>query len=382
MTTQIATIPGGALLPTESDYGVMWRMAEAFVQSGLMPEGVKTPAAALLMIQKGRELGIPPSYACSNIHVIKGKPTCSAELMMALILSRVGSDAIIIEETTTELCEVSYVRPGWDKRRVFSWTIQQAKAAQLLSNPMWAKYPDAMLRARCISAAARLAFPDIIGGMYTPEEMGAAVEMMPSGAVEIVQEPTPVPARVDTETGEIHRAETIQNADPDRAMKRVHAVGREKGLGHDAIKTLAVGMMAERGAAIEHLADLGEKGLDGLASYVERTDAETLAARVASYGAAKDQSGPETPDMGAKPEVKRETRHKCANCGKVKSFDPAGSVAAYGKPTCPECAFNIERGLQEQAKARKLAEVAPSEPIGAGDDPFVDSQPDEPALAV
>jgi hypothetical protein len=33
-----------------------------------------------------------------------------------------------------------------------------------------------MLRARCISAVARMAFPDSIGGMYTPEELGAEVD--------------------------------------------------------------------------------------------------------------------------------------------------------------------------------------------------------------
>jgi hypothetical protein len=33
-----------------------------------------------------------------------------------------------------------------------------------------------MLRARCISAVARMAFPDSIGGMYTAEELGAEVD--------------------------------------------------------------------------------------------------------------------------------------------------------------------------------------------------------------
>jgi hypothetical protein len=34
-----------------------------------------------------------------------------------------------------------------------------------------------MLRARCLSAVARMAFPDSIGGMYSPDELGASVRV-------------------------------------------------------------------------------------------------------------------------------------------------------------------------------------------------------------
>lgn len=52
-----------------------------------------------------------------------------------------------------------------------SYTIAQAKQAGLLGSQAWQKYPDAMLRARCLSAICRAVYPDLILGMYDPDEL-------------------------------------------------------------------------------------------------------------------------------------------------------------------------------------------------------------------
>jgi hypothetical protein len=169
---------------------VMREQAAMLVKTHFLPKGVDTPEKAIAIMLKGRELGIPPMYALSNIAVINGKPTAGAELMLALIYRDHGDDAVHIVESTAVRCIVAYKRRAWKEHETYSFTIEDADRADLLGKDNWQRYPAAMLRARCISAVARLAFPDSIGGLYTPEELGAAVQVQPDEdmRVAVIQE--------------------------------------------------------------------------------------------------------------------------------------------------------------------------------------------------
>lgn len=182
MSTGLIPATGGAMVPTAQEWKTLAAMARVAIESGLLPPHVKGEQAAIFIAMKGRELSIPTTYAWSNISVIGGKPVCSAELMLALIYRDHGGQAITFEETTDAVCRVSYQRRDAAERRPFAFTRQQATAAGLTGGN-WAKYPAAMLRARCVSAVARMAFADSIAGMYTPEELGAPVTVTSDGEV-------------------------------------------------------------------------------------------------------------------------------------------------------------------------------------------------------
>jgi len=191
MTTALAQRQD--LLPDASKLKTMMELAGQLVQSGLLPSAIKSPAAALAIIQKGQELGIPPMYALSNIGIINGKPVVGAEVMLAMIYRDHGDQAMQFQETSAERCVVVYKRKNWTQAKQFAWTIEEAKQAGLTGKGgPWSQYPPAMLRARCISAVARAAFPDSIGGMYTPEELGAEVTVTAEGEIEVIQPTTPV----------------------------------------------------------------------------------------------------------------------------------------------------------------------------------------------
>jgi hypothetical protein len=181
-------------LPAPVEWTTLTAMAEVVIKSGLLPASIKTNAAALTIMLKARELAIPPLYGLSNIVVVQGKPTCSAELMLALIYRDHGDNALIVEESTSEVCRVSYRRRSWDAARSYSFTIDDAKTANLAGKDTWRQYPAAMLRARCISAVARMAYADSIAGFYTPEELGAEVTVGADGEVVVVQPLEPAPA--------------------------------------------------------------------------------------------------------------------------------------------------------------------------------------------
>jgi hypothetical protein len=213
-----------SLLPTTDTLKSMFDMSDALYKSGLLPNHIKSPQAAFAVIQKGLELGIPPMYSMSNIIVIQGKPTANAELMLALIYRDHGDNAIQFSESSSTKCTVLYRRKAWASPLSHSFTIEEAKTAGLLSNQTWQKYPKAMLRARCISAVARLAFPDSIGGMYTPEELGAQVSVSDDDEVLIVEDTQPT-AKLLTMPSQPSQETTTR--DSQRAAEDCERVGRE-----------------------------------------------------------------------------------------------------------------------------------------------------------
>lgn len=230
-------------LPTGNEWGTITQMAEVLVPSGMLPAHIKTPAAAAAIILKGRELGIPPMQALSGIAVIQGKPTAGSELMLALLYRDHGDGALWFVESTETACRVSYARRGWPERRDYQFTIDDAKRAGLLTNATWTKYPAAMLRARAISAVARMAFPDSIGGMYTPEELGGTVVITDDG-----EEQFDGTTMVDTGTGEVTEAAPMPRTEPreeliDRGgiMRKLHS----HGLNHDELTACAVTFAAK-----------------------------------------------------------------------------------------------------------------------------------------
>lgn len=164
--------------------------AKRFVDSGLLPAAIKTPQQALTIMQMGRELGIPATYALRNVHVINGKPVAAAELLMALVRRSYGQAAIRVKEATNEGCTVEYREQGWDGVASLTFTIEDAKRAKLDSKDVWKAYPRAMLRSRAVSEVVRTAFPECIANLYTPEEMGAEVMVTSDGGVEIVDVPS------------------------------------------------------------------------------------------------------------------------------------------------------------------------------------------------
>ncbi|MCC7273173.1 MAG: recombinase RecT [Alphaproteobacteria bacterium] len=191
-----------SLLPGSSQLGTQLELAKLLFESGTLPTHIKSPAAAFAIVQKGLEVGLPPMYALSNIVFINGRPSANAEAMQALIYRDHGDDALRFEETTDDVATVSYKRRGWTERRTASFTLAEAERAGLTKKDgPWRQYPAAMLRARAISVAARMAFADTIGGLYTPEELGADVTIDGEDQIVVrevppettIARPTPVP---------------------------------------------------------------------------------------------------------------------------------------------------------------------------------------------
>lgn len=218
MTTEVAIY--AASVPDRMRY------AEALSGASLLPESYRgKPANLLLALEYGSALGIAPMVAVQEIHVIKGKPTLSA-LLQAALVRRAGHTLRVTGDSTSATCDI--IRAD-DPTFTFSttWTLDRAKAAGLLTNDSWRKYPDNMLKARAISECARNACPDVIAGFgYTAEELGDdTADSYPqtvSGPIDAgppASEPTH--SAIGPETPDIEYAEVIEPAELTRPVERL-----------------------------------------------------------------------------------------------------------------------------------------------------------------
>ena len=168
--------------PSTQEYNNLKELAKIALDSGLLPFAFKKFEQVFIVMLKGRELGVPPMQALSHIYIVNNKPAMSAELMLAQIYKcHPGANINFIEQSPTSVI-IEASRSGSKTSNKFSFTIEQARQADLLSKETWKKYPENMLRARVISAMARAVFPDALMGVsYTPEELGAEIDIDENG---------------------------------------------------------------------------------------------------------------------------------------------------------------------------------------------------------
>ena len=144
----------------------LMNMAKAFAESGMFTD-VKSAAQAIVKIQAGQEIGIPPFAAMTGIHIIQGKPTIGAGLIASRVKGSGKYDYKVIEASVTK-CSIDFYQ-GKEMIGNSTFTIDDAKKA-LTKNID--KFPKNMLFARAISNGVKWYCPDVFSGsVYTPEEM-------------------------------------------------------------------------------------------------------------------------------------------------------------------------------------------------------------------
>ena len=162
------------------EMAVLWSSAKAMADpaNNICPDAVRgKPGAIFQMLLMGRDLGLSPTQALLQLHVIKGKVGLSAQLMRALVL-RAGHTLTYVERNN-ERCILRGKRKDGAELEV-AWDIARAGAIEtddgktLLDKMNWRNYPAAMLDARATAELVRALFPDVLAwAAYLPEELGA-----------------------------------------------------------------------------------------------------------------------------------------------------------------------------------------------------------------
>ena len=141
----------------------------------------------------------------------------SADGMVAVCLGR-GDVCEFFRtlESDNAKCVVEGKRHG-DPARKLVFTIEDAKRAGL-GGDNWNKYPAAMLRARAKSSLARDLFPDLLMGLYDPDEMGGEPVQQVTQTTPIEAEIIPpVPDEIEVE-GAIAHINACQDAEAMASM--------------------------------------------------------------------------------------------------------------------------------------------------------------------
>jgi len=145
--------------------------------SALAPDALRNrPQDALIVLMAGRELGFAPMQSLRMLSVIKGKVTLSADATVALVRKSGECVEWRCIETTPTRATYTTKRKGDTEPTVLTWTIEQAQRAGLTGGQGWRSYPEAMLRARCASALARIVYPDLVAGIYDPDELATPLD--------------------------------------------------------------------------------------------------------------------------------------------------------------------------------------------------------------
>lgn len=131
-----------------------------------------TEQAVLATVLAGRELGIGAMASLRGFHIIEGKPSMSSGLMSALVLQSGKAKYFACTKTSSETATFKTWRVGDPEPVEVTFTIDDAKRAQLTGKGNWSKYPADMLVSRAIARLARLVYSDVVFGLYTADELG------------------------------------------------------------------------------------------------------------------------------------------------------------------------------------------------------------------
>ncbi len=171
--------------------GELKKFGDVLVQSGFLPDSIKNASQAIVIMLEGRELGIPPMQAFQSIDAINGNPTTKPRTMVALALQTGELEDWRIERERDPMRVTCYVKRAGFSEITETWTLNRAKKYKtkqdgsvipLTEKYNWRQDPLKMLEWRSIGGAFRQAFPDVLQGLYTPDE---AQSMVPDDVEEV-----------------------------------------------------------------------------------------------------------------------------------------------------------------------------------------------------
>ncbi len=157
----------------------MERVAKMLSQaSGIVPRAYQgNPAAVAAIIMTGFEIGIMPMTAMRELHLIEGRVSLSATLMLTLARRAGIRTRWLVTDATR--ATIGVIVPG-QAEQTLTFSREDAQAAGLWGKGNWVKHPAAMLRARATSGAIRAFCPEAIGGSVYEADSGEITDGVPA----------------------------------------------------------------------------------------------------------------------------------------------------------------------------------------------------------
>lgn len=146
-------------------------LAKSMVNSRLYTK-FANPDAIMAIMLRGREMGLGALESLDSFHLVEGRPTPSAHLLISKAKQHPECEYFQFVAGDDTFAEYVCKRAGNPEPTRLRYTIEQAEKAGLLRRGgNWNQRPAEMLRKTCGTQLARIEFPDALGSAYATEEL-------------------------------------------------------------------------------------------------------------------------------------------------------------------------------------------------------------------
>lgn len=215
------------LLPAPKTIDEAMEIAKVLADSILVPKNFqKQPENILVAMMWSHTLGIPVVQGLQYIAVVGGRPCLFGDGMLAICMNSGLLEDIqeTLKGSGTEadplIATCTIKRRGKPSPIVSVFTQMDAKKAGLWNKTgPWTQYPKRMMKMRARSFALRDAFPDVLSGMSSAEEMQDVVDVEatsvdPLPDTDVAAESKPTPRRLPKRKAAAKPAEIENNPTP------------------------------------------------------------------------------------------------------------------------------------------------------------------------
>ncbi len=149
----------------------LWQFAVTLHDSRIFPQ-FPNPGSIFAAAALANEQGIPVVSSLMSTYVVNGRLSFSAGNIAGRVMASGKAKVFRIEETTPEYATVKYQKLDDPEPRYFKFTIDEAnKAGWTKKSGPWQSQPRTMLRWAALRECARAFWPDVVFGLYMPDEI-------------------------------------------------------------------------------------------------------------------------------------------------------------------------------------------------------------------
>lgn len=148
-----------------------WWLAEVSFNSRSFGTKFPNVESMYMAILEGRALGMSAVVSLKNAYIVKGNIGWSARCLRGQCLKHPSCEYFdVIWDAEEKTATAIFRRKGRPEQRHMV-TLTDAREREFFGNPKWKTDPQSMLIACAEREAARLGWPDVVAGLWTPEEL-------------------------------------------------------------------------------------------------------------------------------------------------------------------------------------------------------------------
>lgn len=256
---EVATTAASGSFVIEGMQGAM-KLAQAMASARMVPQHLQSsPGDCLMVIEQAMRWQMSPFAVAQATAVVKGKMCFEGKLVAAAIQTSGVLEGRLNYEFTGEGDNRAVICTGNIRGEKKPRTVEVKLSESRTENPWWRKTPDQMLTYHAARVWARRHTPEVMLGVYAPEEMADAQEDRRE-PVDITPEPQRTPPSIDHAariSGWLERAMRPEQAIAVRG-KWIQIVAKSDEAGHPIAEDVQNKVASMIDARIDELADAFE----------------------------------------------------------------------------------------------------------------------------